>query len=96
MGCSKNLIDSENIITHLNYNGFEASFQKGNKSTQTVVINTCGFIHDAKTESIDAILQFADLKTKGKIKNYTLQVVFHRDIKMISYRKYLRLMVFWD
>ncbi|MBK7093609.1 MAG: 30S ribosomal protein S12 methylthiotransferase RimO [Saprospiraceae bacterium] len=68
MGCSKNLIDSENIITHLNYNGFEASFQKGNKSTQTVVINTCGFIHDAKTESIDAILQFADLKTKGKIK----------------------------
>jgi ribosomal protein S12 methylthiotransferase len=68
MGCSKNLIDSENIITHLNYNGFEASFQKGNKNTQTVVINTCGFIHDAKTESIDTILQFADLKTKGKIK----------------------------
>lgn len=67
MGCSKNLIDSENIITHLNYNGFEASFQKGNKNTRTVVINTCGFIHDAKTESIDSILQFADLKSKGKI-----------------------------
>ena len=67
MGCSKNLIDSENIITHLNFNGFEASFQKGNKNTETVVINTCGFIHDAKTESIESILQFADLKNKGKI-----------------------------
>lgn len=68
MGCSKNLIDSENIITHLNYEGFEASFQSGNRNTQTVVINTCGFIHDAKAESVDSILQFADLKTKGEIK----------------------------
>ncbi|MEZ4907925.1 MAG: hypothetical protein R2771_09885 [Saprospiraceae bacterium] len=67
MGCSKNLIDSENIYTHLQKNGYEVSFEKGDKDTNTVIINTCGFIHDAKTESIDKILQFVDLKNKGKL-----------------------------
>lgn len=67
MGCSKNLIDSENIFTHLQRNGFEVNFETGNKNTNTIIINTCGFIHDAKTESIDKILQFVDLKNKGKI-----------------------------
>lgn len=67
MGCSKNLVDTENIITHLRHNGYDVSFEKGDKNTQSVLINTCGFIHDAKTESIEKILEFAELKKKGKI-----------------------------
>jgi len=67
MGCSKNLVDSENIITHLRHNGYDVSFETGDRDTQSVLINTCGFIHDAKAESIEKILEFADLKKKGKI-----------------------------
>ena len=69
LGCSKNLIDSENIITHLNKNGHNAEHEKGDKDTDTVIINTCGFIHDAKQESINTILEFVDLKKQGEIKN---------------------------
>lgn len=69
LGCSKNLIDSENIITHLKKNGYEADHEKGNIDTDTVIINTCGFIHDAKQESINTILEFAELKKQGDIKN---------------------------
>ena len=69
LGCSKNLIDSENIITHLNKGGYDAKHEKGDLDTDTVIINTCGFIHDAKQESINTILDFVDLKNKGEIKN---------------------------
>jgi len=69
LGCSKNLIDSENIITHLKNDGYEARHEKGDLDTDTIIINTCGFIHDAKAESIDTILNFVDLKKRGEIKN---------------------------
>jgi len=69
LGCSKNLIDSENIITHLKNDGYDASHEKGDIDTDTIIINTCGFIHDAKAESIDTILNFVELKKKGEIKN---------------------------
>jgi len=69
LGCSKNLIDSENIITHLNKNGYDAKHEKGDAETETIIINTCGFIHDAKQESINTILDFAELKRQDEIKN---------------------------
>ncbi len=69
LGCSKNLIDSENIITHLNKNGYNAKHEKGDTDTDTVIVNTCGFIHDAKQESINTILDFVELKKQGEIKN---------------------------
>ena len=69
MGCSKNLIDSENILTHLTNSGYDAKHETGDIHTDTIIINTCGFINDAKQESIDTILQFAELKKKGEIKN---------------------------
>ena len=50
LGCSKNLIDSENIITHLKKNGIDTYHEKGSIDTDTVIINTSGFIHDAKQE----------------------------------------------
>lgn len=69
LGCSKNLVDSENIITHLANSGYDITHERGGKDTDTVIINTCGFIHDAKQESINTILQFANLKRSGEIKH---------------------------
>ncbi len=68
LGCSKNLVDSEFLATYLKKNGVEVEFESGEDSASTVIINTCGFINDAKEESIDYILNFANLKTQGKIK----------------------------
>lgn len=67
MGCSKNLVDSENILTHLIKKGVDVDFEIGGKNTDKVIINTCGFIGDAKEESINKILQFVDLKSRGRI-----------------------------
>jgi len=66
LGCSKNLVDSENLITQIKDN-YEIT-HNSNKKSDIVVINTCGFIKDAKEESIDTILQFAQLKQSGNIK----------------------------
>ncbi len=66
LGCSKNLVDSENLLTQLHGNHLSATHEaKGNAST--IVVNTCGFIDRAKQESIDTILQYAEAKRKGKI-----------------------------
>jgi ribosomal protein S12 methylthiotransferase len=66
LGCSKNLVDSENIITQLKANDIEVHHESS-KKTDTVIVNTCGFIDLAKQESIDTILQYAKLKKKGKL-----------------------------
>jgi ribosomal protein S12 methylthiotransferase len=65
LGCSKNWVDSENLITQLNYNNFDVEHNPENSVAQTVVINTCGFIDKAKEESINTILEYARLKTEG-------------------------------
>ncbi len=67
LGCSKNLVDSETLATQLNANNFKVVYDGKISSADIVVINTCGFIEDAKEESIDTILYFADAKTNGKI-----------------------------
>ena len=69
LGCSKNLVDSENIATQINSENIEFTFDEFNFDADTVVINTCGFINDAKEESINTILEFAEAKSDGKIKN---------------------------
>ena len=66
LGCSKNLVDSENLLTQLNGNGVEAQHEI-DTGANVVVINTCGFIDNAKQESIDTILQYADAKNEGHI-----------------------------
>ncbi|WP_020570100.1 30S ribosomal protein S12 methylthiotransferase RimO [Neolewinella persica] len=66
MGCSKNLVDSENIITQLMANDFEVDHD-GKEDANVVIINTCGFIDLAKEESINTILTYADKKNKGQI-----------------------------
>ncbi|MFT5999326.1 MAG: ribosomal protein S12 methylthiotransferase [Neolewinella sp.] len=66
MGCSKNLVDSENIITQLMANDYEVDHD-GKEDANVVIINTCGFIDLAKEESINTILTYADKKNKGQI-----------------------------
>jgi ribosomal protein S12 methylthiotransferase len=67
LGCSKNLVDSENLITQLRGNDYEVEHEKDGSDANVVIINTCGFIDVAKQESIDAILEHAELKKGGSI-----------------------------
>jgi ribosomal protein S12 methylthiotransferase len=66
LGCSKNLVDSENIITQLKANDYEVEHDS-NEEANIVIVNTCGFIDLAKEESINTILDYADRKTRGEI-----------------------------
>ena len=65
LGCSKNLVDSENIYTQLKHGQVDVEFENNKNKANIVIINTCGFIENAKQESIDTILQYADAKNKG-------------------------------
>ena len=69
LGCSKNIVDSENLATQINNQNIKFTFDEFNFDADTVVINTCGFINDAKEESINTILEFAEAKNAGKIDN---------------------------
>lgn len=67
LGCSKNLVDSERLMKQLNANSFEV-LHDSNEPTEAVIINTCGFIGDAKEESINTILNYCRAKEEGLIK----------------------------
>ena len=67
MGCSKNLIDSERIIRRLKAKGYEALHNAESPCGEYVVVNTCGFIADAKEESIEMLLDLTRLKEDGEI-----------------------------
>ena len=68
LGCSKNLVDSEMLMRQLLANGYTVEHDSENPQGEIAVINTCGFIGDAKEESINMILSFADLKNRNKLK----------------------------
>ena len=65
LGCSKNLVDSEVLLTQLRGNGIDAVHESDKDDANVVVINTCGFIDNAKQESIDTILRYVDAKEEG-------------------------------
>ena len=67
MGCSKNLVDSEVLMKQFENNGYTCVHDSNNPQGEIVVVNTCGFIGDAKEESIQMILQLAEAKKKGRI-----------------------------
>lgn len=67
LGCSKNVVDSEVLMGQLRANRFEVVHEEESNDSQVVIINTCGFIDNAKQESIDTILHFAEEKRKGNI-----------------------------
>lgn len=66
LGCSKNLVDSESLLRQLESNGFKVMHDSNNPA-EIVIINTCGFINDAKKESIETILSFEELRNSNKI-----------------------------
>lgn len=68
MGCSKNLVDSESLMRQFEAAGYQCSHDPKHPSGEIAVINTCGFIEDAKQESIDTILEFAQAKEEGRLK----------------------------
>lgn len=67
LGCSKNLVDSEQLMRQFDALGYRVRHDAKNPDGEIVIINTCGFIGDAKEESINTILQFADLRKQNKI-----------------------------
>ena len=69
MGCSKNLVDSERLLRRLEAKGLKASHDSDNPRGEWVMVNTCGFIGDAKEESINLILELAEAKRQGRIGN---------------------------
>ncbi len=67
LGCSKNLVDSENILTQLRGNDIDATHEAQNDDANVVIVNTCGFIDNAKQESVDTILRYVEAKNEGVI-----------------------------
>ncbi|HQF29641.1 MAG TPA: 30S ribosomal protein S12 methylthiotransferase RimO, partial [Bacteroidia bacterium] len=67
LGCSKNLVDSEVLMGQLRANKFDVTHESTKQDASIVIINTCGFIDNAKQESIETILHYAKQKEEGKI-----------------------------
>ena len=68
LGCSKNLVDSERLIRKLEGNGYHCTHDTKRPNGDIAIINTCGFIGDAKEESINTILEFVQAKEEGRLK----------------------------
>ncbi len=68
LGCSKNIVDTEKLLWQLRKGGYNVSWDPENIKADTIIINTCGFINDAKEESIDTILRFVRAKKAGQIR----------------------------
>ncbi len=79
LGCSKNLVDSENIVTQLNGNEIDAYHEHEDDHPNVVIVNTCGFIELAKEESVNSILENVERKKSGEIdKLYVTGCLSHR------------------
>lgn len=85
MGCSKNLVDSEQLMRQFDALGYKVRHDAANPDGEIVIVNTCGFIGDAKEESINTILQFADLRKHEKIqKLFVMGCLSERYMKDLS------------
>ncbi len=69
LGCSKNTVDSEKLLQLIEAGGYSVVYDPNDYKADTVIINTCGFINDAKEESIDTIMRFISASRSGKIEN---------------------------
>lgn len=85
LGCSKNLVDSERLIRQLEANGYKVTHDSPNPQGEIAVINTCGFIGDAKEESINMILEFGEAKEEGRLKKlYVMGCLSERYLKELE------------
>lgn len=79
LGCSKNLVDSEVLYSQLKANDYEVEHESAKDDSNIIIVNTCGFIENAKQESIDTILRYVDEKESGNIdKLYVTGCLSHR------------------
>jgi ribosomal protein S12 methylthiotransferase len=86
LGCSKNVVDSEKLLKQLSAGGYDVIYDSDDTSAGTVIINTCGFISDAKEESIDTILRFVKAKESGRIENlYVMGCLAERYIDALKH-----------
>ena len=69
LGCSKNIVDSEKLMKQISSGGYSIVHDSDDTSSGTVIINTCGFISDAKEENIDTILRFVKAREAGTVNN---------------------------
>ena len=85
LGCSKNLVDSEKLMRQLEANGYKVTHDFPNPQGEIAVINTCGFIGDAKEESINMILEFCEAKEEGRLnKLYVMGCLSERYLKELE------------
>ena len=85
LGCSKNLVDSEKLMRQLEANGYKVAHDAESPNGEIAVINTCGFIGDAKEESINMILEFCQAKEEGKLKKlYVMGCLSERYLKELG------------
>jgi ribosomal protein S12 methylthiotransferase len=85
LGCSKNLVDSEHLMRQLEAVGYKVTHDAEHPKGQIAVINTCGFIGDAKEESINMILEFAQAKEQGDLERlYVMGCLSERYLKELS------------
>ena len=85
LGCSKNLVDSEKLMKQLEANGYKVTHDSENPLGEIAVINTCGFIGDAKEESIIMILEFCQAKEEGRLKKlYVMGCLSERYLKELQ------------
>ena len=82
LGCSKNLVDSEKLMKQLESSGYKVTHDSDHPQGEIAVINTCGFIGDAKEESINMILEFCQAKEEGRLKKlYVMGCLSERYLK---------------
>ena len=85
LGCSKNLVDSEKLMRQLEANGYKVTHDSPNPQGEIAVINTCGFIGDAKEESINMILEFCEAKEEGRLRKlYVMGCLSERYLKELE------------
>ena len=85
LGCSKNLVDSEQLMRQLEEAGYDVTHDSEKPTGEIAVINTCGFIGDAKEESINMILEFAQEKEEGNLeKLFVMGCLSERYLKELA------------
>lgn len=93
LGCPKNQVDAEIMLAKLKNAGYEITNDAG--LADVVIINTCGFIEDAKKEAIENILEFCTLKEEGRIKCVVITGCLAERYRARLPPKYPRRMLFW-
>ena len=85
LGCSKNLVDSEKLLRQLKANGYKVTHDAEDPRGEIAVINTCGFIGDAKEESINTILEFCEAKEEGRLRKlYVMGCLSERYLRELA------------